>query len=419
MTTVEDWIAKSKWFHDANIDQFEPTPEIRAQVDELVEGIEQPEEKMRVINSWVADQIRYVGTARGPCEGYTMHRADETFRDRGGVCKDKAGLAVAMLRIAGFDAFPVMTQAGSDVEATPADQFNHAVAAVRSEDGEIILLDPTWSPTSRELWSSRECLQYVVYGFPGGHELGQSPYFPPAHNSIESEAVSRLLASGELGMDVSFSLRNYPCTSFRRFLARHERRDWLGRIESAFSRLGGHVHLRSASFTEPRDYTRDGSLRAAVESHHYMISSDDTCYFKLPMLQHPLASIWCEDIIREVAENDDRETGMKLRTTRRIKYSDTLTLPASWKIEHLPEAVEIENESGILQFKIRQVEDAIEYSLLVEARQHIVPPENYDDFRKINAGLRDLADAWVSCKTTMPTETPDSHDTTPREDATR
>ncbi|MHC5110627.1 MAG: DUF3857 domain-containing protein, partial [Planctomycetota bacterium] len=79
LTTVQDWVAKSKWFHDANINQFDPTPEIESKVAEIIKGIDDPTEKIRAINCWVADNIRYVGTTRGPCEGYTMHRADETF----------------------------------------------------------------------------------------------------------------------------------------------------------------------------------------------------------------------------------------------------------------------------------------------------------------------------------------------------
>ncbi|MGB0715966.1 MAG: DUF3857 domain-containing protein [Phycisphaerae bacterium] len=419
LTTVEDWVAKSQWFHDANVYQFDSTPAIEAKVSELIRDVQEPVEKMRRINSWVADNVRYVGTARGPCEGYTMHRSDETFRDLGGVCKDKAGLAVTMLRVAGFDAFPVMTQAGSDVEYTPADQFNHAVAAVREKDGGITLLDPTWSPTSRELWSSRECLQYVVYGFPGGRDLGQSPYFPPAHNNIESTTESSLDENGTLTMRTKFELSNYPCTSFRRFMARHAPRDRHGQLESAFDQLGRQVHLKSASYTEPRNYEDDSQIRANIQVDNYALHGKSTFIFKLPMLQHPLADIWCGDILQKVDENDDRRTGMKLRTTRRISYKDTLQLPEGWKIADMPDSVSLENDAGLLQFDIRQEEEKVHYELLFEARQHIIPAENYKDYQTINAKLLALADLWISCSPKRPSPSPMDDENTPGEEATR
>ena len=42
---------------------------------------------------WVADNIRYVGTSRGPCEGFTLHPGIETFRDRGDHAGDVPALA--------------------------------------------------------------------------------------------------------------------------------------------------------------------------------------------------------------------------------------------------------------------------------------------------------------------------------------
>ena len=39
-------------------------------------------------------------------------------------CKDIAGTLISFLRMAGFEAYPAMTMAGSRVESSPADHFN-------------------------------------------------------------------------------------------------------------------------------------------------------------------------------------------------------------------------------------------------------------------------------------------------------
>ncbi len=411
LTTVEDWIAKSKWFHDANVGQFESTPEIKAKVDEIIAGIEDDTEKMRAINCWVADNIRYVGTTRGPCEGYTMHSGVETFRDRGGVCKDKAGMAVTMLRAAGFDSFPVMTQAGSEVEATPADQFNHAVTTVRNADGSLLLLDPTWAPKSRELWSSRECLQHVIFGIPEGHELARSPYFPPEHNKIECESRGLIDQEGRLEIHLNYELANYPDTNFRRGVTRARKPDQRALVESWLAPLGGRYTMTKLKHSNPTDYQQNSKIDASVQVDAYVLGTGPMRMFRLPLLQHPFGQVFMADVLQEVPKNEDRQFGMKMRTTRLLNYSDTLDLPRGWVVEQVPENVEIDNDAARLVFKTETRDNALHYELEVAVKQHIILADNYQDYYEVNKKLLELRDAWIMCKPGESQSTPvaDAH----------
>ena len=68
--------------------------------------------------------------------GYAPHDVDITFDNRYGVCRDKAGLLVAMLRLAGFKAFPVLIHVGAKLDPeVPQPFFNHAIVAVEEEVG--------------------------------------------------------------------------------------------------------------------------------------------------------------------------------------------------------------------------------------------------------------------------------------------
>ena len=94
LSTCHDWIAKSLWFNKVNEDygSFEVTPEIQKKVDELTKDCKTDEEKVSVLTHWVAEEIRYSGLSMGRGEGYTLHKGAVDFRDRCGVCKDKAGM---------------------------------------------------------------------------------------------------------------------------------------------------------------------------------------------------------------------------------------------------------------------------------------------------------------------------------------
>lgn len=398
LATVPDWIAKSKWFHDANINQFNITPEIQAKTDEIIAGITDDTEKIRMINCWVADKIRYVGNSRGVCEGYTMHASEETFSDRGGVCKDKAGMCVTMLRAAGFDAYPVMTQAGSAVERTPADQFNHAVVAVRGDDGELTLVDPTWSPKSRELWSSRESRQHVVYGLPEGYDLGQSPYFPPEHNAVRCTGKSRVDTGGRLETRMTLNVTGYADTYFRRGLLRGRRDDQRGIFESWLARLGSRVTLTDLKYSDPWDYTADATIEAAVAVDGHVLGSESVRAFRLPLLQHPFGKAFAPDILETVKEDKERDYGMRMRATRLLSYSDQLTLPDGWTVENLPEERSIDNDAASLEFKIEQRDGAVHYTYEVTVKEQTLPAESFEGYYEVNKTLHELADAWVICR---------------------
>lgn len=100
-------------------------------------------EKIAVLTHWVADNIRYAGITMGKGEGFTLHNTKMNYTDRCGVCKDIAGSLISFLRMAGFEAYPAMTMAGSRVESIPADHFNHCVAVVKLSNGTYMPLDPT------------------------------------------------------------------------------------------------------------------------------------------------------------------------------------------------------------------------------------------------------------------------------------
>ena len=92
-------------------------------------------DSISLLTHWAADEIRYSGISMGPGEGYTLHSGEMNFTDRCGVCKDKAGMLITMLRAAGFESYPAMTMAGSRIDYIPADQFNHSVTVVKLKDG--------------------------------------------------------------------------------------------------------------------------------------------------------------------------------------------------------------------------------------------------------------------------------------------
>ena len=395
MATLEDWESKSRWFFEVNEPQFEADDAIRAKVAELTAGLDDDEEKVAALLHWVADNVRYYGTSRGPREGFTLHTGIETFHDRGGVCKDKAGMLITMMRAAGFETYPALTMAGSRVEKIPADQFNHTVTVQRMKDGSFRILDPTWSPLSKELWSSREAEQHLVYGTPEGQDLTTSPFYSPEYNGIWMKADSKLSAAGQLSTRIHMDLKGYACTYLRRSAGRYSEPEVKAGFEGALN-IAPNAELRELSFTDPLDYSQDSEADLLVTADGYAAGQRDLRLFRLPLLSQPLADFLIPDFYYSVDANE-RQYGMRMRATRLLDYEETIRLPKGWKVERLPDAQTIENDIATLKFTPQTDDGQITYRFEFVLKHHQVAADVYPGFKEAIEALRKLTDEWVVC----------------------
>ncbi len=385
MATVPDWPAKSRWFCVVNDDQFESTEAIDAKVAELTRGLKTDDEKIAAIVHWSADEIRYSGISMGQGEGYTLHPGSMIFEDRSGVCKDKAGIAITMLRAAGFDVFPAMTMAGSRVERVPADQFNHCVVALRRDSGEWQMLDPTWVVFSPELWSSAEGEQHYVIGTPEGLELMQMPAFDAADNRLEVAATSTLAADGTLTGKVSFSGKGYAAQRLRREMVHYstaaDRQAW---FQQAIGHLGAGAEVDSVrvAYGTVRDLSRPIRYDVSYEVPGYGLAGEDALFFAPPTTHHLVQSSRIAPYL-DCAGAKERTQNLLLWAPRMRRVTETITLPSGYSVAHLPEDRSIDGPIASLttrtQVKGRKL--VFTYELVVKRRE--IPVDQYDNFREV------------------------------------
>lgn len=118
------------------------TPRVEAEARRLTTGAGSRAEALHALHRFVAERIRYVGFEEG--RGAVVPRsADMTLHTRYGDCKDKTSLLVALARAAGFEAHGVLVATNyfrSEKLIAPSWQyFDHMIAAVRGDDGDVLL----------------------------------------------------------------------------------------------------------------------------------------------------------------------------------------------------------------------------------------------------------------------------------------
>ena len=240
-STAADWEEISRWYWDLSQKHLaKANAGITNKVEEIAKS---GGPALNAIYKWVAQEIRYMGlTMEDTSPGYAPHDVDITFENRYGVCRDKAALLVAMLRIAGYEAFPVLIHAGAKMDPeVPMPYFNHAIAAVRApgdpaanKDG-FILMDPT-NESSADLCPAYLGDKSYLVATPEGEPLHTSPVDPADANALKADSKATLERDGSMVVESVLDFSGLNDNAYRQALLRRkpeERRRLFERVVSS------------------------------------------------------------------------------------------------------------------------------------------------------------------------------------------
>ncbi|MBW6460774.1 MAG: DUF3857 and transglutaminase domain-containing protein, partial [Bacteroidales bacterium] len=384
ISTSPDWYAKSVWFYGVNEDfgSFESTPAIDAKVAEILQNAKTEMDSVSLLTHWVADEIRYSGISMGEGEGFTLHTGDMTFTDRCGVCKDKAGMLVTMLRAAGFESYAAMTMAGSRIDYIPADQFNHSVTVVKLSDGEYVLLDPTWVPFVRELWSSAEQQQEYLLGLPEGADLMTTPISPPENHYVRIFGTSTLADDGTLEGELTIRAEGQSDAAVRGMFTRSFKDQWGHIMEMELKRTHPAAEMLSVDYGDPYDYLPE-PIRIVMKYRipGYAIVQGDQIVMKSfiasGFLRRAMGHLYMD------TRAEKKEYPFRDRCSRQVSLTESITLPGKYSIVYKPEATAFADETasydGIYEMSMDQA--TLRMSQLANFNKRIYQPEEWPSFR--------------------------------------
>ena len=206
-TTIKSWEDMSRWWNKIAESKYAMNDSLRAEVASLIAGKETKEEKIDAIYRFVAQKVRYMGLGTGKKKGLEPKPVTETYETKYGVCRDVAALMVAMLREAKVESEIVLTGVGADVpKEMPVLIFNHAIVAIKNDDGTYTYADPTVK-NSTDWLPAVEMEQQVLLCTKEGQTLGDTPHSPAESNMGTIKATSNLTEAGLFTSDVTISTK--------------------------------------------------------------------------------------------------------------------------------------------------------------------------------------------------------------------
>jgi len=215
VSTVPDWETVSKWYWGLCEPHLaKTTPAMADLVRCLTRNAPDASAKIRALFRFVSQEIRYMGlTLEEDSPGFEPHDVDVTFDNRYGVCRDKAALLVALLRLAGVEAYPVLIHVGARRDAGVAlPYFNHAIVYAGG-----LLMDPT-NEATRDLLPGYLSNRSYLVARPDGDTLRVSPVAPSEENQLRVEAHATLAADASALYTATLRFGGVNDTQFRHAL---------------------------------------------------------------------------------------------------------------------------------------------------------------------------------------------------------
>lgn len=338
MSSTPLWKDKSLWFNKNNEDygSFKAFAPAQKKVNELIRDKKTEMEKIAVLTHWVADNIRYAGITMGKGEGYTLHNTEMNYTDRCGVCKDIAGTLISFLRMAGFEAYPAMTMAGSRVESIPADHFNHCVAVVKLSNGTYMPLDPTWVPFCRELWSSAEQQQNYLPGIPEGSDLCITPVSAPENHYFRINADNRIDKKGKLTGTFTLTAEGQSDLRVRGIFTSGWQSEWTNVMEKQLLAVSPKARLIKVDWgKDPKDYQAAPikiTFNYEIPDYAIICKENSQMLFR-PMTMNNLYS----QVLSHLRINTtlpERKYGFKDACSRLVELDETIEIPKNYRLQN-------------------------------------------------------------------------------------
>lgn len=349
VSTAEDWPEISRWYWGLCEPHLaKTTVAMTNKVEELLAPALKMsrQDKVRALFKFVSQEVRYMGlTLEDTSPGYTPHDVDITFDNRYGVCRDKAALLVALLRIAGLEAYPVLIHVGAKLDPqVPQPFFNHAVVAVANPclGGEsrekYLLMDPT-DENTKDLFPSYLSDKSYLVCRPDGEDLRVSPVVDPSRNSTTIKAVGKLSKDGSLFLEHEIRMCGIDDTAYRHALVKMKPEDRVKFFERLMKRVQPGAELVKCEI-EPkdmRDTERPIAIHLASKLPEMVLEGATRNELSVPFLSQHLGL--ANFMLAGDTSLVERKYPLKLDSTAHVR--ETLALDTAGvlgEVQTLPEA---------------------------------------------------------------------------------
>jgi len=389
LTTFRDWAEVGGWYEQLQRPQLTVTPQIQAKAAELTKGLGSDDDKIRAIYNYVSSHFHYVSLSFG-IGRYQPHSAEDVLENEYGDCKDKHTLLAALLKAAGYEAWPALMNASRkvDPEIPSPGQFDHVITAV-PRGASMLWLDttPEVSPFGLILANLRDRYALVIPPSKAA-SLMMTPAQPPFPALQAFNVEGKLSADGTFAAHVQHTTRGDSEVIFRSGFRSVSPAQWkeLEQRVSYGSGFSGDVDNVKVNATEETDKPFQVSYDYTKKSfgdweNHRIVAPLPWFGFESTATDEKKPA---EPVILGALGEVVLTSKTSLPTGFAPKYSDKLDLSEDFADYHASYSI----ENGVLTANRR---------LIIKKSE--VPPSSWDAYTKFRKALGEERDRYVNLAT--------------------
>ncbi len=392
--TDKEWKAIGEWVTTLEADRPVPSPEITSFTQTLIAGAPDFYTRLSRITDSIQKNIRYFIVERG-IGGLQANHAADIFRNRYGDCKDKTTLLIAMLRVAGINAYyvPVDDRRGIVDPNDPSLYGNHMITAieipvdvndsrllavVKAHGGKrYLIFDPTNERTPVGNLPSYLQGSYGTLAAGDASQIIELPILPPDANGTVRKGAFTLAADGTLTGLVDTTHSGPEGADMRMILKYSDEKERRESLETAISHDVPGVVLNSFQFVQPSE------LDKPLEVHYKLTASQYAHQAGALLLVRPrvVGS-------HAIPFNDKpRTVPIDLSATGHWHDSFDITLPPGYVVDETPDPVNLDLDFASYHSNITAKDDQLHYEREFVVRQVELPAARAADFRKLESTI--------------------------------
>jgi hypothetical protein len=211
---------------------------------------------------------------------------------------------------------------------------------VKLRNGTYQLLDPTWVPFVRELWSSAEQQQEYLMGLPEGADLATTPTSDPDNHYVKIDGVSELSAEGTLRGRITISAEGQSDASVRGLFKYSPQSTWFQNVERELLRVWPQAVVTQVKYSDPADYLgKNIWIAIDFQIPGFGIVSDNLMMFT-PLGPAGIFKTYQGHLFFDTTL-PERKNAFRDRCSRTVMINESVQLPPIKSVIRIPESVSV------------------------------------------------------------------------------
>jgi len=372
ISSFSQWGEIYEWWYNLFKDKTTLSEETKNFVMSLIEGTSGDFDKAKRIYEYVAKNIRYVAVEYGE-SGHEPHSAEDVFVNRYGDCKDQAILCLAMLKLAGLNAYPVLIPTRKTYpidEFFPSLNFNHAICAIEI-NGELIFIDPTAETTSF-LNLPLSCQERpVMVFFNDTWSITQTPQIKD--NEVIYQMEIALSEEENAIIKRCVTTKGFFTSSHRWYLKYTHPSKIKEDIQKKMVEISSFSRLLSYEIKNVDDFDKAPVLEYRFTTEKFLNPARDLRI--VPVLDEMRLDY-------NLIGKEERDFPVDFDGVYSKRAEITITLPGNLRVKYLPESAHLENDWFIFQSFYEVSGDKLTFFQEFVIKERFVAKKVYKDFKK-------------------------------------